>query len=380
MSVDHVGPYGRSSGGGTRSGDLTELNNMELIEIPVDGYERVVKCHDPESGLRAIIGVHDTTLGPALGGLRMWPYETEDEALTDVLRLSRGMTYKSAVANTGLGGGKSVIIGNAKTDKSEALFRAMGRFVDSFDGMYTTAEDVGIGIRELEWIREETNHVTGLSRASGSSGNPSPFTARGVTRGLRAVTEEAFGTSRLDGFHYAIQGLGHVGMEIARGLSIMGSFVTVADIDEEKIAEFTSLPGVEAVDPDKIYDVECDVFVPCALGGILDDNTIPRLRCKAVAGAANNQLLVEDTHAKMLKDRGILYAPDYVINAGGIVNVSVEVGEGGYDERAAVQKIENIYTALQEVFATARQEDITTAEAADRVAEQRLEEARARRG
>ncbi|MCA8961538.1 MAG: Glu/Leu/Phe/Val dehydrogenase [Planctomycetes bacterium] len=352
---------------------------MEIIEIPVDGYEKVVKCNDPETGLRAIIGVHDTTLGPALGGLRMWPYETEQAALTDVLRLSRGMTYKSAVANTGLGGGKSVIIGNSKKDKSEALFRAMGRFIDTLDGLYTTAEDVGIGIRELEWIRQETKYVTGLSRESGSSGNPSPFTARGVMRGLRAVTEEAFGTSRLDGFHYAIQGLGHVGAEIARGLSIMGAFVTVADIDQEVTSEFTVLPGIEGVEPSDIYDVDCDVFVPCALGGILNDDTIPRLQCKAIAGAANNQLL-EDRHAEELRKRGIVYAPDYVINAGGIVNVSVEVGEGGYDERTAVQKIENIYTALREVFQIARSEGITTAKAADHLAEQRLAEARARRG
>ncbi len=352
---------------------------MELIQLPIDGYEKVVKCHDPASGLKALIAVHDITLGPALGGLRMWPYNTEDEALTDALRLARGMTYKSAVANTGLGGGKSVIIGDSKTQKSEALFRSMGKFIESFGGMYTTAEDVGIGIKELEWIRLETKHVTGLSRESGSSGNPSPFTARGVTRGLRAVTEEAFGTSRLDGFHYAIQGLGHVGAEIARGLSIMGAFVTIADIDPAVIEEFSVLPGVEAVEPDAIYDVDCDVFVPCALGGILNDDTIPRLKCRAVAGAANNQLL-EDRHAEMLRQRDIIYAPDYVINAGGIVNVSVEVGQGGYNERAAVQKIENIYTALKEVFDTARNEDITTASAADKVAEHRLEQARSRRG
>lgn len=348
---------------------------MKITEIPVDGYERVVKCHDEASGLRAIIGVHDTTLGPALGGLRMWPYETEDAALTDVLRLSRGMTYKSAVANTGLGGGKSVIIGNAKTDKSEALFRAMGRFIHTLEGKYTTAEDVGIGIRELEWIRLETPYVTGLSRASGSSGNPSPFTARGVVRGLRAVVEEKFGSSRIDGLHYAIQGLGHVGGEIARGLSILGALVTVTDANEERLAEFTSLPGVEAVPVNEIYDVECDVFVPCALGGILNDETIPRLRCQAVAGAANNQLL-EDRHADELQKRGILYAPDYVINAGGIINVSVEVKESGYDERAAVEKIENIYTALKEVFETSRRDGINPARAADRVAEQRLAEAR----
>ncbi|MGE3164186.1 MAG: Glu/Leu/Phe/Val dehydrogenase dimerization domain-containing protein [Planctomycetota bacterium] len=351
---------------------------MELEQLPIDGYHKVVFARDRESGLRAIIAIHDLTLGPALGGLRMWPYETEEQALTDVLRLARGMTYKSACANTGLGGGKAVIIGDRQKDKNEPLFRAMGRFVDSLGGEYITAEDVGIGIRELEWIRKETKYVTGLSRKSGSSGNPSPFTARGIVRGLRAVAEECFGTSRLDPFHYAVQGLGHVGGEVVRGLSIVGGLCTVTDLDEEVCAEFAALPGVEVVKPDEIYDVECDIFAPCALGGVLNDNTIPRLRCKAVAGAANNQLL-ESRHADMLQERGILYAPDYVINAGGIINVSVELEPTGYDERVAVSKIENIYSGLREIFATARREGITPSRAADRVAEQRLAEARARR-
>ena len=352
---------------------------MQITEIPVPGYEKVVKANDPASGLRAVIAVHSVKLGPALGGLRMWPYESEQAALTDALRLARGMTYKSAVANTGLGGGKSVIIGDSRKEKSEALFRAMGRFIDSLNGLYTTAEDVGIGIRELEWIRMETRYVTGLSRESGSSGNPSPFTARGVMRGLRACAEEAFGTSRLDGFHYAVQGLGHVGLEVARGLSILGAFVTVADINPEALAAIRSMPGVEVATPDTIHEVNCDFFVPCALGAVLNDKTIPKLRCRVVAGAANNQLL-EDRHADLLQSRGILYAPDYVINAGGIINVSLELAPGGYQERAAVLKFENIYTALKEVFAMARREGINPAKAADRVAEQRLNEAQMARG
>ncbi|MEE8143111.1 MAG: Glu/Leu/Phe/Val dehydrogenase dimerization domain-containing protein, partial [Planctomycetota bacterium] len=250
---------------------------MIINEIPVAGYERVVRAQDPTVGLHAIIAVHDLTLGPALGGLRMWPYPSEEEALTDVLRLAKGMTYKSACAETGLGGGKAVIIEDPQRDKKEALFRTMGRFIDTLNGDYITAEDVGISIRELEWIRSETAYVTGLSREAGSSGNPSPFTARGVMRGLRACAEEAFGTSRLDGLHYAVQGLGHVGAEVVHGLSIIGSFVTVSDIDKERVDKFTSLPGVEAVDPDDIYDVECDYFMPCALGGVINDDTIPRL-------------------------------------------------------------------------------------------------------
>lgn len=352
---------------------------MEITRLPVDGYQKVVRAKDPASGLHALIAIHDLTLGPALGGLRMWPYKSEQEALTDVLRLARGMTYKSACADTGLGGGKSVILGNPRTDKKEPLFRAMGRFIETLEGDYITAEDVGIGIRELEWIRAETKYVTGLSRESGSSGNPSPFTARGVVRGLRACAEERFGTSRIDGFHYAVQGVGHVGGEVVRGLSIMGAFCTVCDISEERVAEFAALPGVEAVSPDDIYDVDCDFFVPTALGGVLNDDTIPRLKAKVVAGAANNQLL-EDRHGDVLHERGILYAPDYVINAGGIINVSIELHPGGYDERVAVERIENIYTALKEIFAIARRERIPPVKAADRMAEKRLAEARARKG
>ncbi len=350
---------------------------MQIREIPVDDYEKVVVAQDKESGLHALIAIHDTTLGPSLGGLRMWKYTSEEEALRDVLRLSKGMTYKSACADTGLGGGKAVIIGDSKTEKTEARFRAMGRFIDSLGGRYITAEDVGVGIRELEWIRKETKHVTGLSRRSGSSGNPSPFTARGVMRGLRACAEEAFGTSRLDNFHYACQGLGHVGGDVVLGLSMLGAWITVSDLSEERCEEFQALPGVELVSSDEIYDVDCDFFMPCALGGILDDDTIPRLKAKVVAGCANNQLL-EPRHGPMLAERGILYAPDYVINAGGIINVSTEVRPGGYDERIAVNKIENIYTALKEIFTTARREGITPERAADHVAEERLAEARAR--
>ena len=222
---------------------------MQVRQVPVDGYEKVVVAEDQDSGLHAIIAIHDTTLGPALGGLRMWDYPTEEEALTDVLRLARGMTYKSACANTGLGGGKAVIIGNQETDREEQRFRAMGRFIDSLQGRYITAEDVGIGIQELEWIGAETRYVTGLSRQSGSSGNPSPFTARGVIRGLFACTEERYGTSHLDRLHYAVQGLGQVGGDVVRCLSMLGATVTVADINEERCQEFVALPGVEVVSP-----------------------------------------------------------------------------------------------------------------------------------
>lgn len=352
---------------------------MKINKIEADGYENVVMANDPETGLKAVIAVHDTTLGPALGGLRMWNYSTEEEAIFDVLRLSKGMTYKSACANTGLGGGKAVIIGDQRRDKTESLMRAMGRFVDSLGGTYITAEDVGIGIQELEWLQKETQYVTGLSRQSGSSGNPSPFTARGVIRGLFACTEEKFGTSHLDRLHYSVQGLGQVGGDVVRCLSMLGARVTVTDINEDRCMEFAALPGVEVVRGDEIYDVEADVFIPCALGGILNGDTIPRLKVKVVAGAANNQLLGEE-HAAELHDRGVLYAPDFIINAGGIINVSVEVRPEGYDERTAVAKIENIYDGLREVFETSRRENLTPAEAAYRVAENRLEEARQMNG
>lgn len=352
---------------------------MKIRDITVEGYEKVVVAQEQSSGLHAIIAIHDTTLGPALGGLRMWNYSDEEEALNDVLRLAKGMTYKSACANTGLGGGKAVIIGDPSCDKTEARFRAMGRFVESLGGRYITAEDVGIRIEELEWIRTETRFVTGLSRKSGSSGNPSPFTARGVMRGLRACVEEAFGTSRLDNFHYAVQGLGQVGGDVARGLSMLGAWVTVTDIDEEKLEEFTALPGVESVPLDEIYGVDCDVFMPCALGGVLDESTIRRLKAKVVAGCANNQLLAAED-GDHLHDRGILYAPDFVINAGGIINVSMEVRPSGYDERLAVAQIENIYTALKAIFETSRRDEVTPTIAAERVAEERLMAARARNG
>ena len=352
---------------------------MQIREIPTEGYEKVVVAKDADSGLHALVAIHDTTLGPALGGLRMWNYNTEEEALTDVLRLSRGMTYKSACANTGLGGGKAVIIGDRETDLTRDRFKAMGRFIETLGGRYITAEDVGIGIRELEWLREETKYVTGLSRQSGSSGNPSPFTARGVIRGLFACTEERFGTSHLDRLCYSVQGLGQVGGDVVRCLSMLGATVTVTDIDEERCREFAALPGVEVVSQDEIYSVECDVFMPCALGGVLNDDTIPQLKAQVVAGCANNQLLA-DRHADMLHQRGILYAPDFVINAGGIINVSVEVRDSGYDERTAVRKIENIYDGLREVFETARRENLTPTLAAERVAETRLELARTRNG
>lgn len=352
---------------------------MEITEIQVDGYEKVVRCRDQESGLHALIAVHDTTLGPSLGGMRMWPYTSEDEALFDVLRLSRGMTLKSAVAETGLGGGKSVILGDPLNDKSEALFRAMGRFVDSLDGLYITAEDMNIGIPDLEIVQQETRWVTGLKRSEGSSGNPSPYTAEGCLIGLRAVAEELDGSTSLEGKKVVLQGVGAVGGALAILLKEAGAEVTICDINEERVQQLQSEYGFGVVSDDEHLGVECDIYSPCARGAGINDDTIPQLKCRAIAGCANNQML-EARHAKDVRDRGILYAPDYVINAGGIINVSVELLPGGYDEGVARERIARIYDNLKKVFEISRRDDIPTDTAAERLAMDRLDEARAARG
>jgi leucine dehydrogenase len=345
---------------------------MNITEIQVDGYEKVAICKDETSGLHAIIAVHNTILGPALGGMRMLDYASEEEAMTDVLRLSRGMTYKSAVADTGLGGGKSVIIGDPKTMKSEALFLAMGRFVESFGGKYITAEDMNISIPDLETVGRETKYVTGLSRASGSSGNPSPYTAHGCLVGILATAEAAFGSPDLTGKRVVVQGVGAVGGALAILLKEQGAKVTICDINSERVAQLAAEHGFDTVEESKHLDVECDIYAPCARGAGINDATIPKLKCKVIAGCANN-VLAEERHGAILKDKGILYAPDYVINAGGIINVSVEVSESGYDEAEAMRRINNIGEALRQVYAISREEDIPTAEAADMLAERRLE-------
>ncbi|MEZ5977299.1 MAG: Glu/Leu/Phe/Val dehydrogenase dimerization domain-containing protein [Planctomycetota bacterium] len=348
---------------------------MDITEIPVDGYERVARCRDQATGLHAIIAVHDTTLGPALGGMRMLPYASEDEALFDVKRLARGMTYKSAVAETGLGGGKSVVIGDPGEVKSPELFQAMGRFVDSFGGKYITAEDMNIGIADLEEVRKSTKYVTGLSREAGGSGNPSPYTARGVVQGMRAVLREVFGDESFTGRSVLIQGVGAVGGAMARMLVERGAKVLVCDLNEKRAKDLGRELGVDVVADKGHHALEVDVYAPCARGAGVNDQTIGELRCKAIAGCANNVLL-EERHGDELKERGILYAPDYVINAGGIINVSVEVQPGGYDEKRAVERIDRIYDNLLEVFAISRGEGISTNLAADRLAERRLAEAR----
>jgi leucine dehydrogenase len=347
---------------------------MDITEIQVDGYEQVARCRDPRSGLHAIIAIHDTTLGPSLGGMRMLPYATEDEALFDVLRLAKGMTYKSAVADTGLGGGKSVILGDPKK-KSRELFEAMGRFVDRLGGRYITAEDMNIGIPDLEIVRTQTRWVSGLSRESGGSGNPSPYTAWGCLQGTRAVLREVWGTEDFTGKRILLQGVGAVGGRMAELFRERGAHVIICDINAERVEQLRAKHGFEVV-PDAGHEsIPCDIYAPCARGATLNDETIPKLRCKAVAGCANNQLR-EPRHADLLKNRGILYAPDYVINAGGIINVGMELASGGYNEQHAMAKIDAIYETLRRVFALAKQRDLNTREAAEQLAELRLKQGR----
>ncbi|KXG78604.1 Leucine dehydrogenase [Fervidicola ferrireducens] len=339
---------------------------MEIFKVIGEmGHEEVVFCNDPESGLKAIIAVHNTNLGPALGGCRMWSYDSEEDAIRDVLRLSRGMTYKNAMMNLPLGGGKSVIIGDPRKDKSEKLFRAFGKFVNSLGGKYITAEDVGTCPEDMRYVAQETSYVAGLD---GKSGDPSPITAFGVFLGIKACCEWVYGNDDLKGKVVAIQGLGHVGMELVRLLTEAGAKLVVTDIYSDRIDEAKEKYGVEAVDPDKIFDVACDIFAPCALGAVINENTVDRLRCKIVAGAANNQLK-DESFAERLAKRGILYAPDYVINGGGVINVSIEVSGEIYSRELVNEKLKIIPKRLKEVFEFAEKEKVTTARAADMIAE-----------
>ncbi|MBC6308942.1 Glu/Leu/Phe/Val dehydrogenase [Listeria sp. FSL L7-1582] len=337
-------------------------------------YEQVVFCHDKASGLKAIIAIHDTTLGPALGGCRMWPYETEEEALQDVLRLARGMTYKNAAAGLPLGGGKTVIIGDPKKDKSEEMFRALGRYVERLNGSYIIAEDVGITVADMDLVHEETKHVTGISERFGSSGNPSPMTAFGVYSAMRRTALEVFGTDSLANKTIAVQGVGNVAFALCRLLHEDGANLIVTDINTEAVNRAVTQFGAKAVASADIYDVEADIFTPCALGGILNDETIPKLKVAAVCGSANNQLLDATKHGEMLANEGILYAPDYIVNAGGVINIADELNT--YNEARAQKKIGEIYDQIGKVFEIAKMEQVTPAEAANRMVENRMEAAK----
>lgn len=334
-------------------------------------HEQVLFCQDQATGLKAIIAVHNTTLGPSLGGTRMWNYATEAEALTDVLRLSRGMTYKSSLAGLNLGGGKAVIIGDSRTQKSEALFRRFGKFVDSLGGKYITAEDVGISTRDIEWVSMETEHVAGLPEYSGGSGDPSPVTAYGVYMGMKAAAKQRWGNDHLAGKKVAVQGVGHVGAYLVEHLVKENAHVTITDIHEPSVKDLVNRLGVDSVAPEAIYDVEMDIYAPCALGATVNDDTLDRLKCSIICGAANNQLANEERHGKIVMDRGILYAPDYLVNAGGIINCYWEVI--GYNKDAALNQAAEIYNTTLEIFRKSADDHIPTYLAANHMAEARIE-------
>lgn len=333
-------------------------------------HEEVVYCHDEKAGLKAIIAIHNTALGPALGGTRMWAYKNEQEALTDVLRLSEGMTYKAAAAGLNLGGGKAVIIGDPKKDKTEAMFRAFGQYINALNGRYITAEDVGTTVKDIEYVYMETPWVTGIPKSLGGSGDPSPYTAHGVLMAIKASCREKLHTDSLKGVRVAVQGLGNVGSHLVKYLKDEGAEITVADIDEAKTKLVAEQNGAKMVSPDDIIKTECEVLAPCALGAVINDQSLEQLRCKVVAGGANNQLL-EGRHGTALKEMGILYAPDFVANAGGLINVFVELE--GYTVDRALEKATRIFDSMLEIFEIAKRDNIPTNEAAVRMAKNRIE-------
>jgi len=340
---------------------------MKLFDTIADmGHEQLVLCQDAAAGYRGIIAVHSTTLGPALGGTRFWNYASDEDAIVDALRLARGMTYKNAVAGLNLGGGKSVIIGDNKTADREMIFRAHGRFVESLGGRYITAEDVGTSTADMDYVHMETDYVSGLA---GRSGDPSPVTAHGVFRAIQASAKVRWGSDDLSTRTIAVQGCGHVGYYLSKELHEAGAKLIVTDIDPERVQRVVNELGARAVSSDEIYGVQADIFAPCALGAIINDATIPRLKVEIVAGAANNQLL-EERHGDALEKRNILYTPDYVANAGGVINVYGEIAD--WTSERSFRKADEIYDTILKVFAIADAEKIPTYLAADRLAEQRI--------
>lgn len=345
---------------------------MAVFEkIHADNYEQIVFCHDARLGLKAIIALHNTALGPATGGCRMWNYRNEEEALTDVLRLSKGMTYKNSISNLPLGGGKSIIIGDA-SQKTPELLKRFGEFVESLGGRYITAKDVGIDSNDLKTIKTRTSHILGIAGEASSSGDPSPVTAWGLYNGMLACAEKAFGSKSLKGLHVTLQGLGAVNSGLLKYLTQEGARVTACDIDAAVVEKATKECGVAAVSPEDIYDTACDIFSPGALGAVLNPQTIPRLKCKVVAGAANNQLATEKDGEALLR-RGILYAPDFAINAGGVINIAHE--RTGYDRDKAYAHVAHIYDTIKNILEVSGAENLPTNVVANRIAEARVREA-----
>jgi len=361
---------------------MIEVNGVEkeeavsiFNEVSKLGHEELVFCNDQATGLKAIIGIHNTVLGPALGGTRMWNYINEDEAIVDVLRLSRGMTFKASISGLNLGGGKAVIIGDARKQKSDPLLRRFGQFVESLNGKYITAEDVNMSPRDMEQIAKETKHVTGLSESIGGGGDPSPFTAYGVYMGMKASAKEAYGTDKLEGRKVAVQGVGHVGYYLVKYLIEEGAMVSVCDIYDDKIKAIKEKFDVEIINQDSIYDAGIDIYAPCALGATINDNTIDRIKCDIIAGGANNQLEDEEKHGRVLMEKGIIYAPDFLINAGGLINVGVDHLEE-YSREKVYSMVENIYNTTLDILKKSKNENISSQEAAIMIAEKRIEDTR----
>lgn len=360
--------------------DLTILNKSigygpVFTSEAYKGHEQLVFCQDEETGLKAIIGIHSTTLGPALGGTRMWNYENEADAIRDALRLSRGMTYKASISGLNLGGGKAVIIGDSRKDKTDALMRKFGEYVNSLSGRYITAEDVGITTHDMEMVKLETNYVTGIPERMGGSGDPSPVTAYGVFMGMKASAKQKWGSDSLAGKKVFVQGIGHVGETLVKYLTEEGAKVTINDIHEDRIVEVSAKYHTEVYRGTNLFDVDMDIYAPCALGATVNSKTIDMMKCDIIAGAANNQLADETVHGQMVKDKGILYAPDFLINAGGLINVYREIDN--YDQAEAMRRTENIYDTTLRIFKLSQEKNISTHEAALRIAEERVAQRKA---
>lgn len=351
--------------------EISEVRTSSVFEeLSIHKHEQIVYCYDHDTGLKAIIGVHSTVLGPSLGGARMWAYKSENEALYDVLRLSRGMTYKAAISGLNLGGGKAVIIGDAETQKSEALLRRFGKFVQSLGGKYITAEDVGMSTQDMECIAMETEHVTGLPESMGGGGDPSPMTAYGTYMGMKAAAKKVFGSDDLSGKKISVQGVGHVGGYLIDLLAKEGCQLFVSDIYESRLKEISSKYSVNVVNPEEIYDLDVDIYAPCALGATVNDDTLKRLKCKIIAGSANNQLKDENIHGVKCMKQGIIYAPDFLINAGGLINVYSELT--GYNREKTYKQTERIYDYTLDILNTSEREGIHTQAAAMKIAEKRI--------
>jgi leucine dehydrogenase len=353
--------------------EVKDIKDSHLAENPVIAqmskynHEQLLFCNDNETGLKAIIAVHNTVLGPALGGTRMWMYNNEMEALNDVLRLSRGMTYKNSISGLNLGGGKAVIIGDARTQKSEALMRRFGKFVNSLGGKYITAEDVGISPIDMTWVNMETNHVVGLP---GKSGDPSPVTAYGVYVGMKACAKAQFGSDSLAGKKVAVQGVGHVGEYLVKHLTEEGAEVFITDIHEPTLKRIADTYKAKVVGLNDIYDIDMDIYAPCALGATVNDDTLSRLKCSIIAGAANNQLKEESIHGKLVMEKGLIYAPDFALNAGGVINCYAEVK--GLSAEWAMGKADEIYGTISTIINRSKEEGIPAYQIANKMAEERI--------